>query len=77
MVDDDEDVPRASRHDMWADQFAPCTIADLATGKARITSVKEWLHLALYGHPSDARPEGPNREKELDRVRKYKVGGMC
>lgn len=58
---------------MWADMYAPNEIADLAPGKARIASVRDWMHLAVYGHAPDAQPLGSGSAAVCEKVRKYKV----
>ena len=62
---------------MWADMYAPDTIADLAPGKARISSIREWMFLALNGHGADSQPIGLGAAAACDRVRKYKVRAEC
>lgn len=58
---------------MWADMYAPETIADLAPGKARIASTRDWMHLAIHGHSPDQQPIGPHAASACDKMRKYKV----
>ncbi|KAL7424215.1 RFC checkpoint protein Rad17 [Cryptotrichosporon argae] len=80
-VEDDSGSPRRKRglndklqqDQLWADVYGPTNETELAPGKQRIARVKNWLHEALYGVPTDynARLGEPSRAV-VDRTRKYR-----
>ncbi|BEJ12354.1 hypothetical protein CspHIS471_0208140 [Cutaneotrichosporon sp. HIS471] len=82
LIDSDDDDPRKRplvNEDkrkpvaMWSELYKPVLQSELAPGKARVESVRDWLYQAIHGIPEAAALKGDRPSQMLrDRVRKYR-----
>ena len=57
---------------MWCDAYAPTSMAELATSKNRVQSVRSWMEEALHGRPSSIDSDIAFSQLARDRIRKYR-----